>query len=83
MEKRSLRGEFKVLYREKRGCDQVGVGLWSQVTKGRTMGNGLKSHQESFRLNIRNIFFTEGVVRQWSILIRAVVESPSLEGFRK
>jgi len=61
----------------------VGVGLFSQVIGNRTRENSLKVYQGSFRLDIRKNFFMEEAVKCWNRLPREVVESASLEVFRK
>ena len=57
--------------------------LLSLVPSNRIWGNGMKLHQEKFRLNIRKSFFTEGVISHWNRLSTEMVMLPRLSEFKE
>ncbi|RMC21384.1 hypothetical protein DUI87_02247 [Hirundo rustica rustica] len=82
--KRRLRGGLITLYNFlKGGYSQVGVGLFHQAPTDRMRGHSLKLHQEKFRLDIRKMLFMERVIKYWNDLPGEVVESPSMDMFKK
>lgn len=66
MVKRGLRGDLTTVPNSQKGSgSQLGVGLFSQVTRDRKR-HSLKLYQGELRLDIRNYFFTEKVIIYWN-----------------
>ena len=84
MEKRKLRGNFPVLYNSlKKRLWQCGCRLLLPGNSDRTRSTGFMLCQGRLRWDIRNIIFSERLVRCWNRLPREVVESLSLVVFKK
>ena len=84
LQKRRLRGDMIAMFKYLKRCHvEEGVGLFSPALETRTRSNGCKLQEGRFRLNLRRNFLTIRAVRQWNVLPRSVVESPSLEVFKR
>ncbi|KAJ7423644.1 hypothetical protein WISP_33063 [Willisornis vidua] len=82
--KMRLREDLIALYNFlKEGSSEVEVGVFSQVTSNRTSENGPKLGQGRFKLNIRKNVFTKSIIKHWNRLPKNVVDSPSLEAFKR
>ena len=62
---------------------EEGAILFTEALESRTRSNGFKLQERGFHLNSRKHFLTVRAVRRWNLLPRRVVESPSLEVFRR
>ena len=83
LEKRRLRGDLIALYNcLKGGCGEVGIGIFSQVIAIGQEGTASGCARGGSGWMLGKIF-SERVERHWHRLLKEVVESLSLEVFKK
>ena len=82
--KRRARGDRIAVYNYIKGRHvEEGGSLFTEPLEIRTKSSGFKLWERRFHLNSRKHFLTVRGVRRWNLLPRRVVESPSLEVFRR
>ena len=80
LEKRRLQEDLIATFQYlKENYKQEGDRLFTCSDSDRTRGNGLKLKKRRFRLDIREKFFTERVMRHWHRLPKLTVDALSLE----
>ena len=62
---------------------EEGANLFTAALETRTRSNGFKLRERRLHLNSRKPFLTVRAVHRWNKLPRRVVESPSLEVFKR
>jgi len=67
----------------RRGVGQGGAELFSLGSGDRTHGNGSKLHQGKFRPDIRELFFTERVIKHWNRIPREMVNASRLSMLKR
>ena len=84
LEKRRARDDMIAVFNYIKSYHVVeGANLFTAALETRTGNNGFKLREKSFNLNSRKHFLTVRAVRRWNKVPRRVVESPSLEVFKR
>ena len=84
LEQRSARGDLIAVFNYLKGNHvEEGANLFTAALETRIRSNGFKLQERRLHLNSRKHFLMVGAVRRWNKLPRRVVESPSLEVFRR
>ena len=82
-EKRRLQGDLIAAFQYLKGAyRKAREGHYITACSNKMRGNGFKLGEGRCRLDIRKIFFTVTVVRQWNRLPSEVLDDPSLEAFK-
>jgi len=82
LQKRNLQGDTAAFQYLEGVYKQEEDHLFTRSDGDRTRGSSFKLKKGRFRLDVRNKFFTQRIVRHWHRVPREVVHAPSLEVFK-
>ena len=84
LEQRRARGDMIAVFNYVKGYHiEEGANLFTAALDTRTRSNRFKLQERRFHLNTRKHFLMMRALHRWNKLPRRVVESPSLEVFRR
>ena len=84
LEQRRARGDMIAVFNYIKGYHvEEGANLFAAALETRTRSHGFKLRERRFHLNSWKHFLMVRAVRRWNRLPPGVVESPSLEVFRR
>ena len=79
-----MRGDMIEVYKMFNGLDDLNIEDYFDLDKNdRTRGHNLKIKKKSFKLDLRKNFFSLRVVDQWNNLPADVINSPTLNTFKR
>ena len=83
LETRRLRGDLIEVFKILKGYDDIGADIFFVRSKSSLRGHQLNLQKKSVRLDVAKYSFSNRVVNEWNNLIKEVIASKTLAGFKK
>ena len=83
LEQRRTRGQLIQVFKILKGIDKIDYTRMFSLNNDATRGNGLKLKVKRYNTNQYGNFFTNSIVNKWNALPSCVVNTNTLEAFKK
>ena len=83
LEQRRLRGQLIQVFKIIKGIDKMDYSRLFTLNEDRTRGNGFKIKAKIYKTNLYGNFFANSVVNHWNALPPRVVNTNTIEQFKK